>query len=807
MTQTARVVIIGGGVMGTSALYHLTQLGWNDIALLEKNDLTHGSTWHAAGLCTHFAHNATIMQMRAESIRLYRSALAEESGLEVDFRETGAMRVTRLADRMDEFRHVQGIGRFVGHEFHIIDPVEIGELYPLAVTEGLIGGIYEPHDGNVDPSQATLAFAAAARARGARIYRQSPVIRIERNDGNGWRVVTPEREWLCEHIVNAAGTWCREIGEMMGVDLPVVSVLHQYFVTEPIDEIRARTALLPIFRDPEESWYTRQEREGLIFGPYEKSPQTWSVDGVPPDFGAELLPPSLDRLVDITEAASNRIPVLRSAGIRSNVNGPITFTPDANPLIGPAFGLTNAWLITGSSMGVMEGGGAGKFLAEWMVGGEPPMDPLAVDSRRFGDYADRRYRVAKAIESFAHQFGIHYPREERRAGRPAQVSAFFQPLKEAGAVFGSVFGWERPNWFQIAGSGSKAVNSFRRTNWFEAVKRECQTVHERVGLLDMSPIAKFEVTGSGAERFMEGLGSNAPPRSDGRISLVHALSKSGGVLSEFVVYRQSDTHYYLTSAAAAARVDLDLLRKRSVGYSVEIKPVTADRAVLSVAGPAAPALLGELTDRDLSQSEFPWLSGTEIRIAGVACLAMRVSYTGEAGWELHIPQSDAKAVYIALVEAGVRYGLGHFGAYAVDSMRLEKGYRAWGMDLTTERTPLEAGLDHLVKVEEREFIGKDALLRRRDASDCWRMKLFEIYANHVDPFYMHSVYQGDRVVGIVTSGAYGHRTGKALALAYLTEKAQIEVGEFEVKILGKKYSASILKEVPYDATNNMLRAC
>ena len=803
--QTARIVVIGGGAMGASTLYHLTRLGWSDAVLLEKNDLTHGSTWHAAGLCTHFAHNATIMQMRAESIRLYQSVLAQESGMEVGFRQTGAMRVTRLKDRMDEFRHVQGLGRFVGHEFHIIDPVQIKELYPLAMTDGLIGGIYEPEDGNVDPSQATHAFAAAARARGARIYRRSPVIAIERTSGNEWRVVTTEREWLCEHIVNAAGTWCREIGEMMGIDLPVVPVLHQYFVTESIDEVRTRATPLPIFRDPEQSWYTRQERDGLIFGPYEKSPEPWSIDGVPADFGAELLPPSLDRLVDIIDAASQRIPVLGQVGIKNNVNGPITFTPDANPLIGPAFGLPNAWLMTGSSMGVMEGGGAGKFLAEWIVGGEPPMDPLAVDARRFGDYADREFRVAKAIESFAHQFGIHYPKEERPAGRPGVVSPFYQPLKEAGAVFGAVFGWERPNWFQTPKSGSNAIDSFRRTNWFEAVQRECQVVRERVGLFDMSPIAKFEVTGPGAERFMESLGSNTPPRKDGRISLVHVLTESGGVLSEFVVYRQCDTHYYLTSAAAAAHADLDVLRSRALGCQVEIKPVARERSILSLAGPSASALLRDVTDCDLSQYGIRWLSGGEIQVAGVTCLALKVSYTGENGWELHIPQSGAEQVFASLVNAGQQYGLGYFGAYAVDSMRLEKGFRAWGMDLTTERTPLEAGLGRLVKTDNRKFIGRDALLRRSESANRWCMKLFAIQSDDVDPFYLHSVYQGEQVVGIVTSGAHGHRTGQSLALVYLTQKAEIEAGEFEIQVIGDRYRATMLEDSPYDPKNSLMR--
>ncbi len=803
MTEYASVLVIGGGVMGTSTLYHLTKLGWHDVMLIEKNELTHGSTWHAAGLCTHFAHNASIMQMRAESIRLYKSALAEDSGMDVGFRQTGAMRVTRFTDRMDEFRHVQGLGRFIGHEFHIVSPNEIEELYPLAKIDGLIGGIYEPYDGNVDPSQATHAFAGAARARGARIFRQSPALRIERTASGEWEVHTPARKIRCEHIVNAAGTWCREIGDAMGVDLPVVPVLHQYLVTESIDEIRERSTPLPIFRDPEESWYTRQEHDGLIFGPYEKTPEAWGVDGVPPDFGADLLPPALDRLSDIIEAATERIPVLGEVGIRSNVNGPITFTPDANPLIGPAFNLPNAWLITGSSMGVMEGGGAGKLLAEWIESGEPPMDALALDPRRFGGYANREFRVAKAIESFAHQFGIHYPKEERPAGRPAVTSPLHQSLSDAGAVFGAVYGWERPNWFRTSNSGSEAIDSFRRTNWFESVSSECRLVSERVGLCDMSALAKFEITGVDAERFLETLGANTPPRRVGRISLIHALTESGGVLSEYMVFRASEDMYYLTSAAAAARLDLEVLRSRAYDFHVEVSPVTDQRAVLSIAGPEAPELLSKLSGFDCSQSGFPWLSGSEIMIAGVRVLALRISYTGETGWELHIPQKKADKVFTALVEFGEEFELGFFGAYAVDSMRLEKGYRAWGVDLTTERTPLEAGLVHLVKTENRQFIGREALLRREESNNRWCMKLFEIDSGNIDPFYLHTIYHADQVVGVVTSGVYGHRIKKPIALGYLTDKAVVKEGEFEIEIIGERYSAKILELPPYDAINSL----
>ena len=807
MTLSARTVVVGGGIMGASVLYHLVKLGWTDCVLLEKRDLTHGSTWHAAGLCTQFAHNATIMQMRTDSIRQYSVELEKETGISTGFKNTGALRVTRSADRMDEFRHVRGIGRFFGHDLQIVTPGEIKELHPLANIEGLIGGIYEPADGNVDPSQATHAFASGARALGARIYRNDPVIKIAMSRSGEWRVITPNREILCEHVINAAGTWCREIGSMLGVDLPVVPVLHQYFVTESIQEVATLQRALPIIRDPEESWYIRQERDGLIFGPYEKAAQTWSIDGIPDDFGADLLPPDFDRVESIVQSAASRVPSFGAAGIKNVINGPITFTPDANPLIGPAYEVPNAWLLTGSSMGVMEGGGAGRFLAQWIVGGEPPMDPISIDSRRFGEFADRSYRVAKAKESFAHQFAIHYPREEREAGRPCLKSRIHASLENSSAVFGSVYGWERPNWFGRTPRRERATNSFRRTNWFDAVASECRNVSEDVGLCDLTALSKFSLTGTDAERFLGELGSNRPPRHDGRVGLIHVLSQSGGVLSEFTVLRKANDHFYLTSAAAALRHDFELLRNRARGMDVRIKSETSDYCVIGLMGPTAKKLLGELTSVDLSQSMFPWLSGKTLEIGQRKLLAIRISYVGESGWELHVHKSDASAVFSVLNEAGQKYGIGNFGAFAIDAMRLEKGYRAWGLDLTTERTPLESGLRHLVRTENRKFVGRDAILSRQHAEDRWRMELLRVESDGViEPFYLHPVFAGDEVIGIVTSGAYGHRTGLSLALAYLNKNDESVRQGMEVEIIGHRFPATILDKPPYDPENSRLVA-
>jgi dimethylglycine dehydrogenase len=759
------------------------------VVLVEKNELTAGSTWHAAGLCTHYAHNITIMNLRAHSVKLYRSILEEETGQAVSFHACGALRVTRYQDRLDEFRQVQGIGKFAGFDFDILTPAELKQIYPLARVDDLIGAIYEPLDGHVDPSQATQAMAKGARKRGAEIYRQTRVTGIRQKPDRDWLVTTDRGEISAQHIVNAAGTWCREIGAMMGVDLPVVPMLHQYIVSDRIDAFAGLDHELPMIRDPDESWYLRMEGDGVIIGPYEKQGKPWSIDGVPPEFGMELLEPDIDAIAEIAGQAMERVPAAADGGIKSIVNGPITFTPDANPLIGPAFDLDNAWLLTGSSMGVMEGGGAGKFLAEWMDAGEPPMDALAVDARRFGGYADRAYRVDKAVECFAAQFGIHYPYEERPAGRKQKVTPCYELLKRRGAVFGSVYGFERPNWYSRDPDITESSLSFHRANWFESVAAECNTLQQNVGLGDLSAFSKFRVSGKDAFRFIDQLGSNCAPPA-GRIGLTHALTASGGVHSEFSVTSLAENEFYLASAAAAGRQDEDLLRTRSRAFDLSVENITDHRGVFGIMGPNAEAMLQQIADHDLSIEAFPWLSARCIRVAGIAVDALRVSYVGEAGFELHHDITQQKTLLQHLLKAGEQHNLGFYGAFAMNSMRLEKGYRAWGADLTTERTPLEAGLGYLVKTEAREFIGCEAMLRRAQADNHWCMELLEFDAPEFDPFYLHTVFRGKDAIGIVTSGSFGHRLQKAIGLAYFRNEVA-PTDELTVEILGRKTAARI----------------
>ena len=939
MTTDTQVVIVGGGIMGVSLAWHLTRRGWRDVVLLEKNELTAGSTWHAAGLCTHFAHNATVMEMRAASVRLYRDVLPAETGESAGFHACGALRVTRSAERMAEFRHVQGLGQFLGHEFRILTPDELARIYPLARMDGLLGAIHEPNDGHVDPTLATTALAAGARSRGAAIRRHEPVRAIERDASGAWVVHTGRDTIRAEHVVNAAGTWCREIGAMMELDLPVVPMLHQYLVTAGVPELSARAAAgepeLPIIRDPEESWYVRQERDGFIVGPYEPDGRPWGVDGIPPEFGMELLPPDLDRVEHIVARAMERVPALANAGIKTIVHGPITFTPDASPLVGPAFGLDNAWLLTGSSMGVMEGGGAGRFLADWMVDGAPPMDALAVDPRRFGAWADRDYRVAKAVESFGLQFGVHYPFEERPAGRPRRVTPIHEAQAAQGAVFGCAFGWERPNWFasgpefrpeplsgrrdapsgasipegpgrhdssfdtstperpgehdpssgggasgepgghgaadppnrdvperdaaereedthasaarheaaEAAPAGGKAKAhaslpgkdvptprrngtargpnphgpargecTFGRPAWRDTVAAECLAVRDRAGLVDLSAFAKFEVAGADATAFMQRLGANRPPRAVGRIGLTHVLTEAGGVASELTVTRLAANRYYLTGAAAAERHDEDVLRRHAAAFAdVEVRNRTEHLGVLGLAGPAARTVLGALTDAGLDDAAFPWLSARTIRVGAVEVRALRVSYVGELGWELHVAMTDLPALHETLCAAGDPLGLKPFGAYAMNSMRLEKGYRAWGADLTTERTPIESGLGRLVRTTGREFTGRTALLARAESAHAWRMVLLSLEPDaDADPFYTHTVWRDGQPIGIVTSGAPGHRTDTMLALAYLRPEsthagAPDPTGGLEVSLLGRRRRARVLDAPPYDPADARLR--
>ncbi len=806
LPRQARVAVIGGGIIGCSVLYHLARLGWSDAVLLEQGELTQGSTWHAAGNTPHFSTSLALSRLHLYGVALYQR-LEGETGQPVGFHKTGSLRLASTSDRMDEWRHHQGKARYLGLPYELIGPNEIKALHPLISLDGVLGAVWNPEDGHIDPASVTQALAKGARDRGARVLRHTRVIGVRHERNGEWRVETARGAVRAEHVVNAAGTWARRLGQMTGLDLPIVPMEHQYLVTEAIPEVEALRTELPILRDVDVSFYLRQERGGLLLGPYERPARAWGVDGVPDGFAMELLPPDLDRLQPIVEGAIARVPALGRAGIKRVVNGPITYTPDGNPLLGPARGLGNYHLACGFSFGITQAGGAGRYLAEWIVEGEPSLELWEIDPRRYGAHANLRYAVERCVDSYEDEYAIVYPYQERGAGRPAKTSPIHGRLARAGAVFGARNGWERPNWFAPADVEPKDRPSFRRANWFEAVGAECRAVRERVGLLDMTSFAKFEVRGAGAQVFLDRLVANRLPQKIGGIALAHMLTPKGGIFAEATIARRGEDRFYLVSAAAAEMHDLDWLERHvpSDG-SVVIENLTGRYGALLLTGPRARDVLGRLTDADLTSAGFPWRAAREIAVGYAGALAFRLSYAGELGWELHHPIEQQLALYDAIMKAGAEFGIAHFGFRALDSMRLEKAYRGWGSDLGTELSPLAAGLERFMRPDKGEFIGRDALLAERERGPAHRLVPLAVEAGDADAFGNHAVFQDGRLAGIVTSGGYGHRVRQSLAIAYL-EAASAKPGTaLEVEILGERRPARVLAEAPYDPQNKAMLA-
>ena len=810
MKTHARVVVIGGGIVGVSTAYHLTKKGWSDVVLVEKMDLTHGSTWHAAGLLPLFNMSYTVGQLHKYSVDLYQG-LEAETGQAVGFHPTGNLRLATNRARMDEYYKYCGTANTIGVPFEIVTPRQVKELWPDCNTEGLVGALYHPQDGHVAPADVTMALAKGARARGAEINRQTKVIGIEQKPNGEWLVKTDKGDISCEHVVTAAGSWARQVGAMVGLDLPVIAVEHQYLVTDEIPELveRKRQGLkeLAVLREPDASYYMREERQGLILGPYEKGAPAWAVDGVPDSFGQELLPPDYERLEPHINAAIKRVPIFGKAGIKDCINGPIPYTPDGGPIIGPAPGLKNFWLNEGHSFGITAAGGAGWQLAEWMVEGEPGIDMWDVDPRRFGAYANKRYTKIKNEECYEHVFIVHYPLEERPGARPAKTGPAYIRQKELHAVFGQKFGWERANWF--APSAKKAVDkySFRRTNFFEPVGEECRAVRERAGLLDLTGFSKFEVSGPGAEAFLDRLVANRLPKKIGRIQLCHACTKNGGVAAEWTITRLGAESFYIVSAAAANRHDWDILVKNApADGSVALRDVTLDRGVLVVAGPRARDILKKITDADLSNEAFPWLSAQDIKIGVAPVTALRVNFVGELGWELHHPLAYQLHIWDAIMAAGQEYDIRPFGIRAMDSLRIEKSYRYWKTDLSSEYSPLESGMGRFVQLNKGEFNGREALARQQQQGLPYNFVTLAVDIKGMDPWGNEPIHHGKTMVGRATSGAYGYTLGKSLAVGYVRPSYAAPGTKLSIVVLGKRRPCEVVVESPWDPENARLRS-
>lgn len=790
--------------MGVGLLYHLTKEGWSDVVLVDKGELTSGSTWHAAGLIPHFIGSLNMAKVHVYTSQLYQS-LEAEVGQTTGWHGCGSIRLATNQNEVDWFHYVQGVLRCVGAECHLISPAEISELHPLLNTEGVLLGAYTPGDGHTDPASSTMAMAAGARQSGAEIYVRNRVVDIKLRANGEWDVVTEQGTIVAEHVVNAAGGFAPQIGAMVGLEVPIVNMVHQYLVTEDLDVVKSLEREIPVVRDPRASCYYRQERQGLIVGPYETDgAQTWALDGIDWSFDAELLPPDIERLLPWLESASKRVPVFENAGIKRVVSGPITHTPDGGFLIGPAPGLANFWMCCGAGIGITQGPGAGKYLAQWMTHGQTEINVREMEARRFGSWSVGNYGIEKAVDEYHQMYQVHYPGEYREAGRPVRTTPIYEKLANRGAVFAETFGWERPKWF--APPGVDEHYGHRRMNHFDTVGEECKAVRERVGVIDLSAFSKFDVTGTGAAGFLDRVLANRVPRN-GRVTLSHALTELGGIESEFTVTRFGTNRFYLLSAAVARIHDLDwLMQHRLEGEEVDITDVTEDYGTLLVTGPRSRELLNELTDVDLSSNAFPWLSGREIEVAGVPVRAIRVSYVGELGWELHHAMSNMDALYGSLMSVGENYGVVDFGLYAMDVLRMEKAYRAWGLELTTELTLIEAGMDRFVDFDS-PFIGKDAVVERtRNGNSESRLVYLTVDAVDADAHGNEPVYVDGRLVGLTTSGAYGHTVERSIAFAFVEPKFAVPDTKLEISILGRRCTAQVVSDPLYDPRNERLRA-
>lgn len=814
-----RVVVIGGGVVGVSTLYHLTKKGWTDVALLERTELTAGSTWHAAGLLPLFNMSYTVGQLHKYSVDLYKR-LPQETGQDVSFHVTGNLRLATCKERMDEYQKYCGTANTIGVPFEVITPAQVKELWPLAEiggsadTPAIVGALYHPDDGHIAPADLTMALRKGARSAGAEIYEQTEVLGFERTSSGEWKIRTNKGDITAQHIVCATGNYARQTGRMLGLNVPAIPVEHQYIVYDESPELKAYRQAggreLAVLRESDKSYYLREERMGWILGPYEKGAPARFADGVPDWFGRSLFPGDLERLLPHVEAAQRRVPSLENCGIKDIVNGPISYTPDGSPLIGPAWNLPNVWLNEGHSFGITAAGGSGWQLAEWIVEGEPGIDMLAVDPRRYGDYTSKRYVVKKNEETYRNVFVIHFPDEERPDARPAKTSPVYDKIDRMGAVWGQRYGWERANWFAPPGVERKDQWSFRRTNYFEHVGNECRRMREHVGVIDLTPFTKHEVTGPGAEAWLDGLVANKVPTKIGRIALCHALTRRGGIRSEFTITKIADQHFYVVSAGAAERYDADYLRAAlPKDGSVAMRNITTSRGCFVVAGPKSRDLLAKLTDAPLDNDSFPWLTSQTIEVGlAVDVYALRVNFVGALGWELHFPIEYAHGLFDALFEIGKEYGIGMVGMRAMESLRMEKSYRMWGSDMTPDYTPFEAGLDRFVRLKKGAFIGKEALEKQLASGVPNKFVTLEVHGvTDADPLGNEPLFDGKgKIVGRATSGYYGHTLRKSLAIGYAKAEFAAVGTELEIEILGERKKATVVQESPYDPDNKDLRA-
>ena len=795
-TTTARVVVIGGGVVGCSILYHLAKAGWRDVVLLERDELTSGSSWHAAGSLYSLTSpsNASVLQKYA--LDLYAS-LGEESGQDCGYHKTGELWLALSDEEVKSLKVVRAQGRRNGLMAELISPAEAVRMAPILNADGLKAVLYEPDAGHCDPSGVTHAFAKAARKYGATIHRFTPVTATRQLANGEWDVVTPRGTIRAEYVVNAAGLWAREVAALAGIRMPLMPVEHHYMVTEAIPEIEAMSTRLPEISFSEANVYARQEGSGLLVGAYESHCTHWAEKGTPLDFGHELLPNDLDRMEDNLAQAIERMPCLEQAGIKRIINGPMIFSPDLGPLLGPHPALRNYFCATGVMTGFNQGPGIGKVLSEWIIEGEPELDVSFWDVARFGSYADEDYTRTRTKYWYEHRSARVYPYQDHDAGRPVRKTPIYDELRAEGAVFAQYDGWEDPVYFARNDDQKVPRYSYGRTNWFDVVGEEARAVRDAVGLFEFSTFAKYEFSGPDVEPWLDRVFANRIPAVAGKMALMPMLSPKGRLAGDFTLTRLDDGRYMMLGAGAMQRIHMRWFESQAVGSDVTIRNISADYAGLHIAGPAARSLLVELTAADVSNDAMPFLSGRRIELEGCPeAVALRVSFTGELGYELYFPAQHQSAVYRAIRRSGEPLGLRLAGSHALMSLRLEKSFPSWGFDLTSDYYPSECGLGRFVAMSKGDFTGRDALTDAGAPRE--KIATFEIDASDADAYTGEPIYCGDELAGYVSSGGYGYRTGKSLALGYLAPEFHEPGNVFEIEIVGQRRSARMLGAPPYD---------
>ncbi|MEP3049212.1 MAG: FAD-dependent oxidoreductase [Roseibium sp.] len=810
MKSHTQVVVIGGGVVGCSVLYHLTKLGWKDVVLVERDELTSGSSWHAAGGFHTLNGDPNVAQLQSYTVDLYKE-LEEISGQSCSLHLTGGVMLADTPERMDFLRLTQAKGRYLGMDLELISVSEAKKMFPMLDEKYFIGALWDPIEGHLDPSGTTHAYAKAARINGAKIYRHTKVEELTQTPDGTWDVITSKGTIHAEHVVNAGGLWARECGRMVGLELPVLAMEHMYLLTDEMPEVTAHNEatgkeLIGIL-DFAGEIYTRQEGKGMLLGTYEQNCRPWSPKETPWDFGHELLAPDLDRIAPELQVGFEHFPALQNAGIKQIINGPFTFAPDGNPLVGPVKGLRNYWVACGVMAGFSQGGGVGLTLANWMIDGDPGYDIWAMDVARYGNWATLSYTNKKVQENYRRRFRIRFPNEELPAGRPHQTTPLYDKMLEQGAVMGDSWGLETPLWFTPKGDKQEDIVSFRRSNDFEAIGAECRAVRESVGITEIANFAKYAISGPGAENFLSKLMTNTMPKL-GRLILTPMLNENGKLIGDFTIARVSTDRFYMWGSSQAEAYHMRWFEQHlPKDGTVSLQAINLDWVGLSIAGPNARYILAKVTTDDVSNAGFRFMDFREMDIANAPCKVNRISYTGDFGYEIWMAPAYERQVYVALMEAGADFNIRNFGMRALLALRLEKNFGTWFREFRPIYGPFEADLGRFVKLNKGEFIGKAAAQREFDEGPKRLRIAFEVDASDADVMGDEPIWHNGEVIGWVTSGGYAHYVEKSLAQGYVpADLAGITTDSaFEIEILGERRKATIIKDPPFDPEAKRMR--